>query len=129
MAETLARRLGGRHPAPDPGPRHGPEAGNAGPKPEGEGAEQPPVPARYDAGPNVARSTAEIFRARFDVIEAQARLKRSHQFVAEAMAAFSRGDYKTAAEAYRSAAELNPEDSALARRRDEVSKLARRLRR
>jgi hypothetical protein len=128
MAEALARRLGGRPPAPAPTTRRGPEARDAGPAAEEEGA-APPLPAPYDAGPNVARSTAEIFRARFGVIEAHARLKRSHQFVAEAMAAFSRGDFKAAAEAYRSAAELNPDDATLAHKVEEVSKLARRVRR
>jgi tetratricopeptide (TPR) repeat protein len=77
----------------------------------------------------VARSSAEIFRARFDAIEVQARLKRSHQFVAEAVAAYVRGDYKAAAEAYRRAAELNPDDITLAQKVEEVAKLARRYRR
>ena len=77
----------------------------------------------------MARSSAEIFRERFETIELQARLKRSHQHVATAVAAFVRGDFRAAAEAYRLAAELNPEDVTLVRKLEEVEKLAKRYRR
>jgi hypothetical protein len=145
MADALARRLGARPRAstpPPPGrapgayaPASGARAGGApgpdGSNPSSDGAENtaPAAPAPYDAGPNVARSAAEVLRSRFEAIEVQARLKRASQYVAEAVTAYTRGDFKASAEAYRRAAELNPDDSSLRRRVEDVSKLARRYRR
>jgi len=143
MADALARKLGARSRIPSvrPGPTSsvkrpapapasdGEPAANVVPAADGAADDQPPAPPAYDAGPNVARSSAEIFRARFETIEQQARIKRSHQFVAAAVAAIVRGEYHAAADAYRQAAELDPDDTTLVRKLEEVEKLARRYRR
>jgi hypothetical protein len=93
--------------------------------------EQEPAPA-VQAYPPVAdapRSAAEAFRDRFGAIETKAREKRCHAYVAEAIGSLSRGDYKAAAESYRLAAELAPNDAVLARKAAEIAKLAQRRRR
>jgi len=90
---------------------------------------QPSGPEPYQPVPSAPRSAAEVFRARFGALEAKAREKRCHSFIAEAVAAFSKGDYGVAADAYRKAAELAPGDQALAQKVEESARLAKRYRR
>lgn len=81
-------------------------------------------PDDYQAPQNVKLSAAETLRARYDKIGREVRSRRSERYVARAEAALASGDFKTAAAAYRQAAQLDPDDPTLGKKAEEAARRA-----
>lgn len=107
----LARKLAGQR-FSNLAPRHRHEAA----KPEAP----PPVADT----PEMKRAAAEALRVRYEAAKGEALRNRIQAYRVEAEAAIEQNDFAKAANAYRIAAHLAPEDPSLQRRWEEVQKKA-----
>ena len=109
--EILARRLTGQNFARLQA-RHHQSGANGSPAP-------PPVDS-----PEAKRAAAQTLKARYDAAKAEALRVRITNYQKVAEAAILENDFAKAANSYRIAAHLAPDDAALQRRSDEVQRLA-----
>lgn len=93
-----------------------------GPRPAAAAPSPPPPPVT--ASPEQKRAAAEALRVRYEAARAEALRARIQNYRAEAEAAIAQEDFARAANAYRVAAHLAPDDAALQRRCEEVQHLA-----
>lgn len=75
-------------------------------------------------GPDAARAAAETLKARYDAAVVAARRQQIERFKDAARTALEKNDYAAAANAYRIATTLDPDDAELARQSEETQKAA-----
>lgn len=83
-----------------------------------------PPPPLVAASPEQKRAAAEALRVRYEAARAEAVRARIQNYRAQAEEAIAQEDFAKAANAYRVAAHLAPDDAALQRRCEEVQRLA-----
>ncbi|MBK8253710.1 MAG: DnaJ domain-containing protein [Polyangiaceae bacterium] len=97
--------------------------GRLGPRPKMEST-PPPPPVQVNDSPEAKRAAAEALRVRFEAAKAEALRSRIATYRRNAEEAIVQNDYAKAANAYRVAAHLAPEDVELQNRCEEVQRLA-----
>jgi curved DNA-binding protein CbpA len=94
-----------------------------GPRPRNEPPPPPPPPKAPDT-PEAKRAAAEALRVRYEAAKLEALRARIQNYRQAAEEALTQGDFAKAANAYRIAAHLAPDDAGLQKRAEEVQRQA-----